>query len=157
MTGIIEDIPSAPRGYVNPQVFDATIKSYRQRGTKIGEGVRLLGSIDGINPHLVSIGDYTVVGGHSALLAHCPIKGPRPCTVGNYCYLGYGVLVLPGVAIGDYCVIGAGSVVTKDIPANSIAAGNPARVLRQIRDDEKQSFVTAMRENRKIGFDTSSL
>lgn len=155
--GVIKEIPAAPPGYINPQAFTATIEAYRKRGTKIGEGVRLLGQIVGINPHLVSIGDYTVVGVHSALLAHCPIKGPGPCTVGNFVYLAYGVLVLPGVTIGDYCIIGAGSVVTKDIPANSIVAGNPARVLRQLKEEENRGFVDAMKENRKIGFDTSVL
>lgn len=157
LVGVIKEIPSAPPGYINPLSFTATIEAYRQRGTKIGEGVRLLGQIDGINPHLVSIGDYTVVGVHSALLAHCPIKGPGSCTIGNFVYLAYGVLVLPRVTIGDYCIVGAGSVVTKDIPANSIVAGNPARVLRQLKEEEKQTFVDAMKENRKIGFDTTIL
>ena len=49
-------------------------------------------------------------------------------------WLGGGVIVCPGVTIGDNCVIGAGSVVTKDIPASSLAVGNPARVLRQLDD-----------------------
>lgn len=55
-----------------------------------------------------------------------------PIRIGNGCWLGGGVIVLPGVTIGDGCVIGAGSVVTKDIPANSLAVGNPCRVIRQI-------------------------
>lgn len=155
--GIIWDRSNAPPGYINPGAFATTIHKYRGRGTRIGEGVRLLGRIDGINPHLVSIGDYTVVGEHAALLTHCPIRGSRPCVVGSFVYLGFGVLVLPGVTIGDFCIVGAGSVVTKDLPANSIVAGNPARVLRQLTDDDKQSFVTAMKENRMIGFDTSVL
>ncbi len=55
-----------------------------------------------------------------------------PIRIGSGCWLGGGVIVLPGVTIGDGCVIGAGSVVTKDIPANSLAVGNPCRVIRQI-------------------------
>lgn len=55
-----------------------------------------------------------------------------PIRIGNGCWLGGGVIVLPGVTIGDGCVIGAGSVVTKDIPPNSLAVGNPCRVIRQI-------------------------
>ena len=55
-----------------------------------------------------------------------------PIRIGNGCWLGGGVIVLPGVTIGDGSVIGAGSVVTKDIPANSLAVGNPCRVIRQI-------------------------
>ena len=60
-----------------------------------------------------------------------------PVTIGNGCWLGGGVIVLPGVTIGDGCVIGAGSVVTKDIPANSVAVGNPCRVIRKINGDEQ--------------------
>lgn len=55
-----------------------------------------------------------------------------PITIGNGCWLGGGVIVLPGVTIGDGSVIGAGSVVTKDIPENSLAVGNPCRVIREI-------------------------
>ncbi|MFQ6808367.1 MAG: sugar O-acetyltransferase [Blautia sp.] len=58
-----------------------------------------------------------------------------PVTIGNGCWLGGGVIVLPGVTIGDGCVIGAGSVVTKDIPANSVAVGNPCRVIRKINGE----------------------
>lgn len=57
-----------------------------------------------------------------------------PITIGSGCWLGGGVIVLPGVTIGDGSVIGAGSVVTKDIPANSLAVGNPCRVIRQINN-----------------------
>ncbi len=55
-----------------------------------------------------------------------------PIKIGNGCWLGGGVIVLPGVTIGDGSVIGAGSVVTKDIPPDSLAAGNPCRVIRKI-------------------------
>ncbi|QAV24651.1 sugar O-acetyltransferase [Proteus hauseri] len=60
-----------------------------------------------------------------------------PITIGNHVWLGAGCIVLPGVTIGDNCVIGAGSVVTKSIPANFVAAGNPCRVLRQIGEKDK--------------------
>lgn len=56
----------------------------------------------------------------------------HPITVGNDVWIGAGVTVLPGVTIGDNCVIGAGSVVTKDIPANSVAVGNPCKVIKTI-------------------------
>ena len=54
--------------------------------------------------------------------------------IGNDCWFGANVVVCPGVTIGNNCVIGAGSVVTKDIPDNSIAVGNPCRVLRTLSD-----------------------
>jgi len=56
----------------------------------------------------------------------------KPVKIGNDCWFGAGVTVCPGVMIGDNCVIGAGSVVTRDIPANSFAAGVPCRVIREI-------------------------
>lgn len=56
----------------------------------------------------------------------------RPISVGHNVWIGANVCVLPGVTIGDNCVIGAGSVVVKDIPANSVAAGNPCKVIKTI-------------------------
>lgn len=56
----------------------------------------------------------------------------KPITVGNNVWIGGNTIVLPGVKIGDNCVIGAGSVVTKDIPANSLGVGNPCKVIRAI-------------------------
>lgn len=56
----------------------------------------------------------------------------KPITVGSNVWIGANVTVLPGVTIGDNCTIGAGSVVTKDIPPNSLAFGNPCKVIREI-------------------------
>ena len=63
-----------------------------------------------------------------------------PITIGNNVWLGGGVIVLPGVTIGDNAVIGAGSVVTRDVPANVIAAGNPCRVIRPITEDDRKYY-----------------
>lgn len=63
-----------------------------------------------------------------------------PITVGSDVWFGAGVQVMPGVTIGDGAVIGAGSVVTKDIPAGVVAAGNPCRVLRPITDADRHAF-----------------
>ena len=60
----------------------------------------------------------------------------KPVTIGNDCWFGANVVVCPGVTIGDGCVIGAGSVVTRDVPANSFAAGVPARVIRPITQSD---------------------
>lgn len=65
----------------------------------------------------------------------------RPIKIGNGCWLGGGVIVLPGVTIGDGCVIGGGSVVTKDIPPNSLAVGNPCRVIRKINEEARNGSI----------------
>lgn len=62
-----------------------------------------------------------------------------PITIGNYVWIGGGAIVLPGVTIGDNCVIGAGSVVTKSIPANSVAVGNPCKVAKTLQPIGKSS------------------
>lgn len=72
-----------------------------------------------------------------------------PIRVGRNCWLGAGVLVMPGVTIGDNTVVGAGSVVTKDIPANVIAVGNPCRVLREINEHDREYYF----KDRKINWD----
>lgn len=56
----------------------------------------------------------------------------RPITIGDDCWIGGGAIVCPGVSIGAGCVIGAGAVVTKDVPAHSLAVGNPARVVKRL-------------------------
>ena len=63
-----------------------------------------------------------------------------PVHIGNNCWIGAGAKIMPGVTIGDNTVIGAGSVVTKDIPANVIAVGNPCRVLREITEADRDYY-----------------
>ena len=63
-----------------------------------------------------------------------------PIRVGRNCWLGAGVLVMPGVTIGDNTVVGAGSVVTKDLPSHVVAVGNPCRVLREINDHDREYY-----------------
>ena len=61
-------------------------------------------------------------------------------TIGNNVWIGGNVVICAGVSIGDCCVIGAGSVVTKDIPAWTIAAGNPCRVIRKITEEDRKFY-----------------
>lgn len=72
-----------------------------------------------------------------------------PVRIGKNCWLGAGVIVLPGVRIGDNTVVGAGSVVTKDLPANVVAVGNPCRVLRPIGERDRVYYY----KDRKIDYE----
>lgn len=60
-----------------------------------------------------------------------------PVKIGSGCWIGGGAIIIPGVSIGEGTVIGAGSVVTKDIPANCVAVGNPCRVIRKINEEAR--------------------
>ena len=77
-----------------------------------------------------------------------PIERCLPITIGNDCWLGAGVIICPGVTIGDRCVIGAGSVVVKDIPSDSMAVGNPAKVIKKLvsenRDEQFQTLLDVL-------------
>ena len=63
-----------------------------------------------------------------------------PIHIGRNCWLGAGVIVLPGITIGDNSVIGAGSVVIRDIPANVVAVGNPCKVIRKIGEHDREFY-----------------
>lgn len=63
-----------------------------------------------------------------------------PVKIGNNVWVGGNSVILPGVTVGDNTVIGAGSVVTKDLPANVIAAGNPCRIIREITEEDKKYY-----------------
>ena len=64
----------------------------------------------------------------------------KPVTIGHDCWFGANVCICPGVIIGNNCVIGAGSVVTRDIPDNSFAAGVPCRVIREITEKDSMKY-----------------
>lgn len=112
-----------------------------------------------LDENLVTIGDDVFIGPNCSILtpihplcyqdrnsfhnektgADTNIEYSAPVVIENNCWLGGSVTILPGVTIGEGCVIGAGSVVTRSIPANSLAVGNPCRVLRAITEADRLS------------------
>ena len=98
----------------------------------------------------IYVGDYTMMAPNVILATatHPVLPELReqgyqynmPIHIGKNCWLGAGVIVLPGVTIGDNTVVGAGSVVTKDLPANVVAVGCPCHVLREISERDKEYY-----------------
>lgn len=106
----------------------------------------------------IYVGDGTMFGpnvvvasaGHPILpvLREKAFQYNMPVSIGKNCWIGAGAVIVPGVSIGDNTVIGAGSIVTKDIPANVVAVGNPCRVLREINENDKKYYF----KNREINY-----
>ncbi len=98
----------------------------------------------------IYVGDYTMIGpnvtlataGHPILpeLREQGYQYNAPVSIGRNCWIGANVVIVPGVTIGNNVVIGAGSVVTKDLPDNVVAVGNPCKVLRTINEHDRQYY-----------------
>lgn len=69
-----------------------------------------------------------------------------PVHIGKNCWIGTGAIILPGITIGDNVVVGAGSVVTKNLPSDVVAVGNPCRILREVNEHDREYYF----KNRKI-------
>lgn len=104
----------------------------------------------------VTIGDRTLIGPNVSIYAAGHPIAPEdratgweyggPIHIGNDVWLGGSCVVLAGVTIGDGAVVAAGSVVTRDVPPNTVVAGNPARVLRQITQADRENWKKAMEQ-----------
>ena len=111
---------------------------------RVGKGFFANFGLTVLDEAFVTIGDDCFIGPNVGIYTACHSTDPqkratreewaKPVTIGNDCWIGGNVTILPGVTIGDGCTIGAGSVVVKDIPAGSLAVGNPARVIKRLKD-----------------------
>ena len=116
----------------------------------LGKGVYANFSLTLVDDTHIYIGDHTMLGpnvtiataGHPILpeLREKGLQYNLPVHIGRNCWIGAGAIVMPGVTIGDNTVIGAGSVVTRDIPANVVAVGNPCRVMRPIGERDREYY-----------------
>ncbi len=111
----------------------------------------------------IYVGDYTMFGpnvtvataGHP-ILPELREKGYQynaPVHIGRNCWIGAGAVILPGVTLGDNVVVGAGSIVTKDLPSNVVAVGNPCKVLREVGERDREYYF----KERKINWEALGL
>jgi acetyltransferase-like isoleucine patch superfamily enzyme len=122
----------------NPEKFLKLI------GVRFGKNVRIWGlcrQMFGSEPWMITLGDNVYITSDCLFVTHDggtlifrkdipDLEITAPIVVGNDVYIGVRSIIMPGVRIGNRCIIGAGSIVTKDIPDNSVAAGIPARVIK---------------------------
>ena len=125
----------------------------------LGDGVYANFNLTLVDDGNIFIGDKVMFGPNVTIAtANHPIlpvlreKGlqyNKDVRIGNNVWIGAGVIIVPGVTIGDNSVIGAGSIVTRDVPENVVAVGNPCRVLREIGERDREYFY----RNERIDYD----
>lgn len=127
------------------------VRKGRELGVKIGKDCRLFSMEFSTEPYLIEIGDHVVVSSNTLFITHDggtwvfddladlphSMNVYGKIKVGNNVFIGIGCTILCNVEIGDNCVIGAGSVVRGSIPADSVAVGNPAKVVMKLSLYEK--------------------
>lgn len=137
--------------YIEPPFY----ANWGGRHVHIGQHVYCNFGVTMVDDTHIYIGDGTMLGPHVtiATAGHPILPALReqayqyniPVHIGKNCWLGAGVIVLPGVHIGDNTVVGAGSVVTRDLPADVVAVGNPCRVLRPINEHDREYYFRQQR------------
>lgn len=115
-----------------------------------GKGVYANFNLTMIDDGEITVGDHVMFGPNVTLvtaahpisptLREKQIQYNEPVVIGRNVWIGAGAIILPGVTIGENSVIGAGSVVTRDIPANVVAVGNPCRVMREITEEDYKTY-----------------
>lgn len=132
-----------------------SVEFLRSRGVQIGDNVNLINTtIDWSHGFLISIGNRVTLTGVKILTHDGSTQIPfgvskvGKVTIGDEVFVGHGTIILPNVRIGSRVVVGAGSVVTRDIPDNSVAAGNPAKVIGTYDDFLKKH--SAQMESRPV-------
>lgn len=125
-------------------------------GVRIGGNCRVYSSVSfGSEPYLITIGDHVTLAADVMLITHDggawvfrEVRNDMDCfgqiTIGDNVFVGVRSIIMPGVRIGNNVVIGAGSVVTKDIPDNSVACGVPARVISSVDAYKEKCYSTSL-------------
>ena len=130
----------------------------RHLGARVGARSKILTcpvELLGSEPYLVEIGEHVEITSGVRFITHdggvWVLRDQHPdvdvfgkIVVGNNVFIGFNAIVMPGVTIGDNCVIGAGSVVTRSIPANSVVAGVPAKVIKTFDEYRESSLAKSL-------------
>lgn len=132
--------------YIEPPLYS----NWGGRHVHFGKNVYANFCLTLVDDTHIYVGDYTMIGpnvtiataGHPILpeLREQGYQYNAPVHIGKNCWIGAGAVIVPGVTVGNNVVIGAGSIVTKDLPDNVVAVGNPCRVLRQINSHDKEFY-----------------
>lgn len=156
-----DDIPN--RAQCMKDLFGTEVKAWIEppvyccygKNIEIGEGTYINFNCNFVDDGKIHIGKKVMLGpavtiatvGHPINPDMREYMYAEAVTIEDNCWIGAGAIICPGVTIGENSVIGAGSVVIKNIPANSIAAGNPCRVIREINENDKKYYY----KDREIG------
>ena len=136
--------------YIEPPFY----ANFGGKHVHFGNGVYANFGLTCVDDTHIYVGDHTMIGPNCTLCTAAHPVSPAlreegyqynlPVRIGKNCWLGANVTVLPGVTIGDNSIIGAGSLVNKDIPANVIAVGSPAKVMRKITEEDDKFYRKTM-------------
>ena len=133
------------------------LNDLERKGLNIGKNVGIMDDfvIDGAHCWLISIGNHVQLAGRVQILAHdastkmfLGYDKIGKVVIGDDVFIGQNSIILPNVTIGNRVIIGAGSIVTRDIPSNSVAAGNPARVICTL--DEYLEKIRSLMKQRPV-------
>ncbi len=142
---------------------DYTIEDYfRAQGFNIGKNNRILIRDLGPPPYLITIGSHCLIGMHVAFLTHDAsgwifseddpsVQKFGPIHVRDNTFIGYGALILPNITIGPNSIVGARAVVTRDVAPNTVAAGNPARVICTV-DEYREKIISVWCHQKPPGY-----
>lgn len=116
----------------------------------LGKGVYMNFHATLVDDADIYVGDHTMFGPNVTICTAAHPVSPslrlgqieynKPVRIGKNCWIGAGAIILPGITVGDHSIVGAGSVVTHDVPPMTIVAGNPARILRRITEEDEKSY-----------------
>lgn len=132
--------------YIEPPFYS----NFGGKHIHLGKNIYFNFGVTMVDDTHIYIGDYTMIGpnvtvataGHPILpeLREKAYQYNASVHIGKNCWIGAGAIILPGVTVGNNVVIGAGSVVTKDLPDNVVAVGNPCRVLREVNEHDREYY-----------------